>query len=245
MFYETHGAGEALVLIGGLNSDHTLFRAFMPRLAGHYRVIVFDNRGIGQSTGAESAFTMATLADDTAGLLRALGITRAHVLGVSLGGRIAAALALQHGDLVRSLMLVSTCLEPPPRTWHQRWVGLLLRLPWVRRGNSYRVVARQRAATRSFDCTERLHEIRVPTLILLGEKDGLAPRDLARKMHEGIAGSRMITFGGGHLFFLLRAAPFMDAVLAFLGSMTAEQGCSPRCPRPINRSSSAASSFRT
>jgi pimeloyl-ACP methyl ester carboxylesterase len=136
LYYETHGSGPALVLIAGLNSDHTLFRSFIPRLAERYQVIVLDNRGIGQSTGAESAFTIETLAENTAGLLHALGLTRAHVLGVSLGGRIAAALALQDLDLVRSLLLVSTCLEPPPRTWHQRWIGLLLRLPFVRGDNA-------------------------------------------------------------------------------------------------------------
>jgi pimeloyl-ACP methyl ester carboxylesterase len=222
LYYETHGSGEALVLIGGLNSDHTFFRLFVPRLAAHYQVIVFDNRGIGQSTGSDGEFTIDTLADDTAGLLQALGIMRAHVLGVSLGGRIAAALTLRHAGLVRSLILVSTCMEPPPRSWQQRSVGLMLRVPWVRKGNAYSVVARQRAATRSFNCTNRLHEIRVPTLILVGRKDRLAPQYLAQSMHERIAGSRLITFGGGHLFFLLRAAPFMDAVLAFVGSIDDE-----------------------
>jgi pimeloyl-ACP methyl ester carboxylesterase len=145
--------------------------------------------------------------------------SRAHVLGVSLGGRIAAALALRHADLVRSLVLVSTCLEPPPRTWHQRWVGLVLLLHFVRGGNAYGVVMRQRAATRSFNCTDRLHEMRVLTLILVGRKDQLALRDLVQTMHERIAGSRVITFGGGHLFFLLRATPFMNAVLAFLAAI--------------------------
>jgi 3-oxoadipate enol-lactonase len=185
MYYETHGSGEALVLIAGLNSDHALFRSFVPRLAEHYQVIVFDNRGIGQSTGAGSAFTIATLADDTAALLRALGITRAHVLDVSLGGRIAAALALDHGDLVRSLMLVSTCMEPPPRTWHQRWVGLILRLPWVRGGNAYSVVVRQRAATRSFNCTDRLHEIACPRLFFWGRRTGSHPATWRRRCTSG------------------------------------------------------------
>jgi pimeloyl-ACP methyl ester carboxylesterase len=88
--------------------------------------------------------------------------------------------------------------------------------PFVRGGNAYAVVMRQRAATRTFNCTDRLHEIRVPTLILHGRKDQLAPERLARRMRERIDGSRVITFGGGHLFFLLRARAFLDAVLTFL-----------------------------
>jgi 3-oxoadipate enol-lactonase len=193
----------------------------VPRLAEHYQVIVFDSRGIGQSTGPKACLPSTRwLTTRRPSCTR--WASRAHVLGVSLGGRIAAALALQHADLVRSLILVSTCMEPPPRSWHQRWVGLMLRLPWVRRGNAYSVVARQRAALRRFNCTDRLHEIRVPTLILVGRKDRLAPRDLVQKMHERLVGSRLITFGGGHLFFLLPATPFMDAILAFLGSIDDE-----------------------
>ena len=202
-----------VALIAGLNSDHTLFRAFIPRLAEHYQVIVLDNRGIGQSGGAASAFTIEALADDTAGLLQELGLTGVHVLGVSLGGRISAALALQHADLV------STCLEPPPRTWHQRAVGLVLRLPFIRNGNADSVVRRQRAARRRFNVTDRLHQIRVPTLLLVGRKDRLAPRALVQTMHERIAGSRLITFEGGHLVFLRRATLFLDTVLAFLAAI--------------------------
>jgi 3-oxoadipate enol-lactonase len=70
LYYETHGSGPTLVLIAGLNSDHTLFRAFIPQLVKRYRVLVLDNRGIGQSTGAARAFTIKTLTDDTAALPR-------------------------------------------------------------------------------------------------------------------------------------------------------------------------------
>jgi pimeloyl-ACP methyl ester carboxylesterase len=216
LYYETYGSGAPLLLIAGLNTDHGLFRTLVPRLATHYRVVVFDNRGIGRSTGADTPFTMETLADDAAGLLHALGIARAHVLGVSLGGRIAAALALRHPALPQSLILVSTTMEPPPPSWHQRWVGLLLRLPMIRHGSPYAVVARQRAASRAFNCTERLAEIRVPTLIMHGRRDALAPADLVRRMQAGIPGAQLATFNGGHLFFLLRAQRFLETLGAFL-----------------------------
>ena len=219
LYYEFRGAGAPLLLIAGLNADHALFRSIVPRLAERFRVIVFDNRGIGQSRAPDTAFTIETLADDTAGLLAALGIARAHVLGVSLGGRIATALCLRHPAQVTSLILVSTSMEPPPQSWHHRWIGLLLRLPPVRKGNSYAVVTRQRRASRTFNWAGRLQEIRVPTLILQGQKDSLVPPHLAESMHKGIAGSTMITFGGGHLFFILRATEFVDEVLRFLESV--------------------------
>jgi 3-oxoadipate enol-lactonase len=49
MYYDIHGEGEPVVLIAGLNSDHTLYRGILPLLAARYKVIVFDNRGVGRS----------------------------------------------------------------------------------------------------------------------------------------------------------------------------------------------------
>jgi pimeloyl-ACP methyl ester carboxylesterase len=80
---------------------------------------------------------------------------------------------------------------------------------------SYAVV-RQREASRTYDATDRLHEIRVPTLILHGKKDRVAPYRLAEEMHAGIRGSKMITFNGGHLFLFLRQKRLLDVVLEFL-----------------------------
>lgn len=108
IYYEIHGAGEPLMLISGLNSDHTLYRGIVPQLAERYQVIVFDNRGVGQTEKPDIPYSIEMMAEDTAGLLSVLGIERAHILGASMGGRIAVALALQHPELVESLILVST-----------------------------------------------------------------------------------------------------------------------------------------
>src|SRR5579883_3264799 len=96
IYYEIHGAGEPVTLIAGLNSDHTLYRGILPHLAARYQVILFDNRGVGQTDKPDIPYTIEMMAADTAGLLQVLGIERAHILGTSMGGRIAVALALQH-----------------------------------------------------------------------------------------------------------------------------------------------------
>src|SRR5579859_2633380 len=87
MYYEIHGEGEPVVLIAGLNSDHTLYRGILPRLAASYQVVAFDNRGVGQTDKPDIPYSIEMMADDTAGLLDALGITGAHILGTSMGGR--------------------------------------------------------------------------------------------------------------------------------------------------------------
>jgi pimeloyl-ACP methyl ester carboxylesterase len=69
----------------------------------------------------------------------------------------------------------------------------------------------QRAASRNFDASKRLHEIGVPTLILHGKKDGITPLALAEEIHRDIAGSMMITFDGGHMFLFLETALTSEA----------------------------------
>ena len=89
---------------------------------------------------------------------------------------------------------------------------------WIRGPHPYYAVARQRKASLTYDCMDRLNEIHVPTLILHGNKDKIAPYRLAEEMHTGIKGSQIITFHGVHLFFILRQKQFIDAITDFLDS---------------------------
>ncbi len=124
--YEEHGEGEPLVLIAGIGAQLVHWPAgFCQRLADHgFRVIRFDNRDVGRSERIEGSalaplprlilrgllgleveapYTFADMADDTAGLLDALGIERAHIVGASMGGMIAQTLAIAHPQRLRSL----------------------------------------------------------------------------------------------------------------------------------------------
>lgn len=113
IYYETHGRGEPLVLIAGIGYGTWLWFKQIPALAPHYNVIIFDNRGAGRSDKPDEEYNVALLAQDAYELLRTLGVSRAHILGVSLGGFIAQQLALDHPELVRSLVLCSTSFGGP------------------------------------------------------------------------------------------------------------------------------------
>ena len=83
VYYEEHGDGEPVLLINGLGADHTTWGLQTAFLSKHFRVIVFDNPGIGQTEGPRGPYTSALFADVAAGLLRFLGFERAHIVGAS------------------------------------------------------------------------------------------------------------------------------------------------------------------
>ena len=109
LHYVREGEGEPLLLIQGLSGNHMHWGDdFLGLLHPHFDVIAYDHRGIGHSDPAGGPFTIADLADDAAGLLDALGIESAHVLGISMGGMTAQELALRHPEKVRTLALGCT-----------------------------------------------------------------------------------------------------------------------------------------
>ena len=112
LHYDTIGVGDPLLLITGLGADASSWGMQLPRLAAHFRVITFDNRGAGRSETPPGPYSTAEMARDAVALLDHLGIERAHVVGWSLGSLIAQELALSHGDRVHRLALLSTFARP-------------------------------------------------------------------------------------------------------------------------------------
>jgi len=120
MGYRIFGKGYPLILITGFGSTMVLWeRRLIRRLTEHFQVIIFDHRGAGRSDVGEKSFTLERFADDTAGLMNALGVPSAHILGWSMGGLIAEELALKYPDKVDRLILYAAhCsgdLHPPTR----------------------------------------------------------------------------------------------------------------------------------
>ncbi|HKT21077.1 MAG TPA: alpha/beta hydrolase, partial [Nitrososphaerales archaeon] len=174
IYYETQGSGEPILIVGGLATDLTQLQKFTGLLAEKREAVSFDSRGVGRSDKPDSPYTIEMLADDASGLLAALGIPRADVLGVSLGGRVALTMALQHPGQVGKLVLLSTSARMSYRRgvfW--RLSNQLLRLPHVRSVGTrypqpYYAYVRQRDASKGFDVSGRLGEIMAPTLVLHG-----------------------------------------------------------------------------
>jgi pimeloyl-ACP methyl ester carboxylesterase len=221
MYYELHGEGEPIVLIAGLSMDITSMELIISCLSKKYQVLAFDNRGAGRSDKPNIPYTIDMMANDTADLLRALNIAQAHVVGMSMGGRIAMSLALRHPESVKSLVLASTSARPMTDARVLR-LKLLMLIPLQRifkkYPQPYYAFIRQLYASRSFDYGDRLDKIRVPTLILHGKKDKVADRQ-NEEMHNKIHGSKTITFNGGHRFFFWEYRRFTDTIVEFLNNV--------------------------
>jgi 3-oxoadipate enol-lactonase len=106
--WEERGSGSPLLLIQGLGYARWSWEPIVPALAGRYRVLFFDNRGIGESDKPKGPYTAAEMADDALQVLDEAGVERAHVLGASLGGMIAQELASAHAERVDKLVLCCT-----------------------------------------------------------------------------------------------------------------------------------------
>src|SRR5438093_3327965 len=106
--YEVRGEGEAVLLVHGLGYERRGWGPLPGLLADEFRVILMDNRGVGESEAPQGPYTVPQLASDAAAVLVHAGVPRAHVLGVSLGGFVAQELALSFPERVNKLVLVST-----------------------------------------------------------------------------------------------------------------------------------------
>ena len=112
--YKTFGKGDPILLINGYSFAMDNWNPILlGKIAANHTVIIFDNRGIGNTTsGGEKRFSIGLFANDTAGLLEALKIKKADVLGWSMGGAVAQELAVNHPDRVRKLIVYASFCGP-------------------------------------------------------------------------------------------------------------------------------------
>ena len=135
IWWDQSGTGDPILLIMGHAYGADMWHRTAPELAASYRVIRFDNRGIGRSSDPPGPYPVQLMADDALAVLDAASVASAHVYGVSMGGFIALQLALDHPGRVRSLVLGCTaasaegaahcshefgpwCPPPPSTGWH-------------------------------------------------------------------------------------------------------------------------------
>lgn len=110
--YREAGSGQTILILHGFCGSSRYWEEVLPLLAAYGRVIAPDLRGHGQSSAGEGAYSMESLADDVADLMDALGVTKAHLIGHSLGGYTALAFAERHHGRLLSLGLAHSTSYP-------------------------------------------------------------------------------------------------------------------------------------
>jgi len=256
LYYEIHGPedGSVLVLNNGVIMNAATSWAFQTAaLSKHYRLLQYDCRGQGQSDHPEGPYSMEMHADDLSGMLEALEIEKAHIAGISYGGEVAQAFALQYSQKTISLILADTVSEVRSELRYivEGWIDALrsgdagvffnATVPWnfspefVRAHPELMVDAQKRYALLDFqavtqlcecflqvDFTSRLNEIKIPTCIIVGEKDLLKGMEYAQIIKREIPGAELHIFpGAGHATCWERAAEFNTVVLGFLAKQEA------------------------
>jgi 3-oxoadipate enol-lactonase len=244
--YRLHGpeGAPALVLANSLGTTQELWERQLPELAGAFRVLTYDHPGHGASPLPDQPCTVEGLARGLLALLDELGLERVSLCGVSLGGMVGMALALQAPARVERLVLSCTSAYLGPREpWAER--AQLVRAEgveaiadtvvgrWFTEREDPETVARFRAtlaatpregyarcceAVAAWDGRERISAISAPTLVVAGAEDPATPVAHAELVTARIHGARLLVLErAAHLANVERAQTFTRAVLEHLG----------------------------
>ena len=232
-FSSGQGQGEPVLLLHGWGVTSQSLAGVQEMLGDTHRTVAVDLPGFGWSERPPTAWGTAEYARHVVGLMDALGMARATVLGHSFGGRVAIRMAVEHAPRVARLVLVASAGIRPPRGVRTRMrvravklARALFSLPvWGRLGPRLIERLTERVGSRDYraagamrptlvklvneDLAPLLPAIQAPTLILWGDRDQEVPRSAMERMAGAIPGARMLVFpGAGHF-------PFQDAPEAF------------------------------
>lgn len=248
--------GAPLVLLHGLGTDLRLWDPLLPHLPRGLRILRFDGRGHGLSSCPKGPYAMGTLVRDAERLMERLGFQDSAVLGLSLGGMVAQALAVKRLDLVRVLILANTgCKLGTKAIWdaraaelRQAGLGALAETALERwftaefrrrpEAELWRNLLLSQPREGYAACAEAIggtdlmtptSGLRLPLLALAADADPATPPDLVRETADLVPGSRFhLIRRAAHLSCVERPAAFAEALAGFLSETGHLQGR----PRP-------------
>jgi len=245
------GQGDPVILVPGLAGGWKLLAPLATALARHHQVTIPGLRGDGSPVGSSWVENLADHARDLGGLIQQLGLERPALFGVSFGGAIALELAVEQPHRIGALILQGVearfrttlaatiarrVLErfplPSDNGFLNQFFNLLhggkpepgplsdfvVERCWE---TDQGVMARRIGLLESFDVTDRLWQIDVPTLILAGTRDVIVPPSRQRALASEIAGARYETLeGAGHIGFLSHRGEVARLARQFLSEVS-------------------------
>ncbi|MGH8461067.1 MAG: alpha/beta fold hydrolase [Stenotrophobium sp.] len=249
-FEDTGGNGPVIVFSHGLLMDHEMFAPQVAALRDRYRVITWDERGHGLTAGSTlEPFSYYDSANDLAALLQHLGIKRAILAGMSQGGYLSLRCALTHPEIVRALVLIDTQAMPedPAKmpaykqmldAWAAHglsaqistiieqiilgtgWAGSALWKEKWKHVQPHNLIGCFHTLGNRDDISSKLAQIKVPALVIHGEKDMAITLDRARALANGLPHAELAVIpGAGHAANLTHAAAVTPLIERFLTSL--------------------------
>ena len=248
LHYEVSGAKELppLIFSNSLGTDFRIWDAVVERLAGRFRLVRYDKRGHGLSEATPPPYALTTHVADLTALVDHLGIEKAAIVGLSVGGLIAQGLAALHPERIAALVLSNTAHKIGNEAgWNeriaavnagglgaiadivmQRWFTPAYRRPDNADFVGYLAMFTRTpvdgyvgtcASVRDADLTESTRALKVPTLCISGDQDGTTPPDIVRSMAELIRNSEFrVIADAGHIPCIEQPGAVADLIGAFL-----------------------------
>jgi len=245
------GSGEPLVLVHGLGANSSLWVHQVPSFSKRFRVIALDLRGFGRSSKPlkREDYSIDLMADDVIGVCRDLGLTSVNLLGTSMGGFIGQTVALKEPDLIRSVMLCHTGsqhaipqevltgrLEALETISMDEYAALVSSQalaqpsdPFVDEWLREMIASNERTAylhvlagaLAEFDVSDKIHEIRCPSIVVAGAEDRVIPPEKGKLLSSLIRGCEYhLVEGVGHIGYAEDPATFNRIILDFLSGQS-------------------------
>jgi pimeloyl-ACP methyl ester carboxylesterase len=233
--YKVEGHGEPLVMIMGFSANRSGWIFQIPFFRRHFKIVTYDNRGVGKSDKPEGPYSTRMMADDAVKLMDHLGIEKAHIVGASMGGMIAQELAINYPERVLKLVLACTfavkdntsgdtpqqagLLSLSPRKMAVAMAKLAANKPLYKfvigtmgliqsylKGASARTgLNGQREACNNHNTLDRLPLIKAPTLVIVGTEDRIIKPVSSEVIARNIPGATLIKIEGGSHMFFMES----------------------------------------
>lgn len=241
LYFEVVGEGESIVFIHGFTLDHRMWKPQVDEFRKKFKVITYDLRGFGKSSTPEDKYSHH---EDLKALLDHLGVPNAHIVGLSLGGEIALDFAVSYPDMVKTLTLADSSLGGYKSTvdWNvhsefgldkakENWLnhqvfdktrenkGALEKLKQIVSDYSgwhwFNNDPREKVSPSTI---EQIQNIKVPTIIMIGEYDLSYFKDIAEILNNKIPNSKKIIIkNSGHMSNLENIEQFNKTIEQQLG----------------------------
>lgn len=215
-----------LILLHGNGEDHTYFVKQIPAFSPHFRLVLMDTRGQGQSTGGDGELNFSVFAADLLALMDHLQIAKAHLLGFSDGGNLALTFALAHPERVQSLILNGANLEPGGVKLSTQ-LPIVLGYGYCRLLSPFSHKARQNGAVLGLMVNhphippQALAALTMPALVIVGERDMIRDRH-SQLIARSLPNAQFVRIPGGDHFCAAKCPEvFNHAVLSFLQNLPA------------------------